>query len=93
MYTENGMATKYGISGQLVASRSSSFDLCAALSLSVFLGVWSSSGRGVLSLHACLAMGAGCNGRAILDVVDAQEDSGFGRSFLQVAGLPGLCDG
>ncbi len=73
MYTENGITTKYGISGQLVASRSSSFDLCSALSVSAFLGVCPPRWRGgVHSLHPCLAMVTGCNGRAILDVLDAQ---------------------
>ncbi len=46
IYTENGMATKYEISGQPVSSRGSGFDLCLALSLSAFLGVCPPRWRG-----------------------------------------------
>ena len=36
-------------------------------------------------------MGAGGDGRRILDIVDVQRDSGFGRSFLPCLGMGADC--
>ena len=57
MYTENRMATKYGISGQFALCTVPA-DLCSALfSFRLSRCLSASVVRGVHSLHPCLAMG------------------------------------